>query len=81
MNAIASSSSKSCIAPEITAEARAVLAAKQNLRVLELPLARVAGAARTKRVGGGLLVQTPDDAQRPGRPQGGDQGAPTDARK
>jgi phosphoribosylaminoimidazolecarboxamide formyltransferase/IMP cyclohydrolase len=37
-----------------------MLAAKQNLRVLELPLARVHHAFEMKRVGGGLLVQTPD---------------------
>ena len=37
-----------------------MLAAKQNLRVLELPLARVYHAFELKRVGGGLLVQTPD---------------------
>ena len=52
------------IAPSVNADARALLAAKQNLRVLEVPLAE--GAAHSmnrldfKRVGGGLLVQSSD---------------------
>ncbi|WP_374349148.1 bifunctional phosphoribosylaminoimidazolecarboxamide formyltransferase/IMP cyclohydrolase [Chitinimonas sp.] len=48
------------IAPSFTTEAKAIIAAKKNVRVLEVPL--VAGANRfdLKRVGGGLLVQTPD---------------------
>ena len=37
-----------------------MLAAKQNLRVLELTLAKVYHDFEMKRVGGGLLVQTPD---------------------
>ena len=49
------------IAPSYTAEAKAALAAKQNLRVLVVPLARGLNALELKRVGGGLLVQTPDD--------------------
>jgi phosphoribosylaminoimidazolecarboxamide formyltransferase/IMP cyclohydrolase len=49
------------IAPQITAEARALLARKQNVRVLEVPLATGANPSELKRVGGGLLVQTPDD--------------------
>ncbi len=48
------------LAPAFTAAARALLAGKQNLRVLELPLARVQHAWEMKRVGGGLLLQTPD---------------------
>ena len=49
------------IAPGFTDAARALLAAKQNLRVLEAPLAPAAHhALELKRVGGGLLVQTPD---------------------
>ena len=48
------------IAPGYTAEARQMLAAKQNLRVLELPLAKIYHDYEMKRVGGGLLVQTPD---------------------
>ncbi|WP_313951747.1 bifunctional phosphoribosylaminoimidazolecarboxamide formyltransferase/IMP cyclohydrolase [Accumulibacter sp.] len=48
------------LAPAFTAAAKELLAAKQNLRVLELPLAKVHHAFEMKRVGGGLLVQTPD---------------------
>jgi phosphoribosylaminoimidazolecarboxamide formyltransferase/IMP cyclohydrolase len=50
------------IAPEVLPEARTVLAAKTNVRVLEmdLPAAAAAAAWDFKRVGGGLLVQTPD---------------------
>jgi len=51
------------IAPEVLPEARAVLASKQNLRLLEVPLGTngtQANALDFKRVGGGLLVQTPD---------------------
>jgi phosphoribosylaminoimidazolecarboxamide formyltransferase/IMP cyclohydrolase len=51
------------IAPEITADARAVFAAKQNLRVLVVPLGRAENAYDYKRVGGGLLVQTADVAR------------------
>ncbi|MGB9493320.1 MAG: bifunctional phosphoribosylaminoimidazolecarboxamide formyltransferase/IMP cyclohydrolase [Azonexus sp.] len=49
------------IAPAFTTEAKAALAAKQNLRVLVLPISRVLNTLEFKRVGGGLLVQTPDD--------------------
>jgi phosphoribosylaminoimidazolecarboxamide formyltransferase/IMP cyclohydrolase len=48
------------IAPAFTPAAKEMLASKQNLRVLELPLANVYHALELKRVGGGLLVQTPD---------------------
>jgi phosphoribosylaminoimidazolecarboxamide formyltransferase/IMP cyclohydrolase len=51
------------IAPEITPEARAVFNAKQNLRVLVVPLGRASGVFDFKRVGGGLLVQTADEAR------------------
>ena len=51
------------IAPEITADARAVFAAKQNLRVLVVPMGRTGGVFDFKRVGGGLLVQTADEAR------------------
>ncbi len=51
------------IAPEITTGARAVFAAKQNLRVLNVPLGRATGQLDYKRVGGGLLVQTADEAR------------------
>jgi phosphoribosylaminoimidazolecarboxamide formyltransferase / IMP cyclohydrolase len=49
------------IAPAFTAEAKAALAAKQNLRVLVVPISRQLNALEYKRVGGGLLVQTPDN--------------------
>jgi phosphoribosylaminoimidazolecarboxamide formyltransferase/IMP cyclohydrolase len=49
------------IAPSFTAAARELLCAKQNRRVLEIPLERKCQALEMKRVGGGLLAQTPDD--------------------
>ncbi|MEO7726569.1 MAG: bifunctional phosphoribosylaminoimidazolecarboxamide formyltransferase/IMP cyclohydrolase [Burkholderiales bacterium] len=49
------------IAPKIAADARATLARKENVRVLEVPLAAGANEFEMKRVGGGLLVQTPDN--------------------
>ena len=48
------------IAPAFTEAAKELLVAKQNLRVLEVPLERALQAFELKRVGGGLLVQTPD---------------------
>ncbi len=48
------------IAPAITAEARAVFAAKQNVRLLEVPLAGAMNALDFKRVGGGVLMQSQD---------------------
>ena len=48
------------IAPVITPEARAVFAAKQNVRLLEVPLSRQGNAMDFKRVGGGLLLQSAD---------------------
>jgi len=48
------------IAPSIAPEARAVLAAKQNVRVLEVELAPGSHALDIRRIGGGILVQTPD---------------------
>ncbi|GHU28351.1 bifunctional purine biosynthesis protein PurH [Betaproteobacteria bacterium] len=48
------------IAPAFTDAAKALLAAKQNLRVLQVPLARGYQTLELKRVGGGLLAQTPD---------------------
>jgi phosphoribosylaminoimidazolecarboxamide formyltransferase / IMP cyclohydrolase len=54
------------IAPEITPDARAVFAAKQNLRVLVVPMPtgeRTGNVLDFKRVGGGLLVQTSDIAR------------------
>jgi phosphoribosylaminoimidazolecarboxamide formyltransferase / IMP cyclohydrolase len=49
------------IAPAFTAEAKAALSAKANLRVLVVPISRALNALEYKRVGGGLLVQTPDN--------------------
>jgi len=48
------------IAPRVAPDARAEFAKKQNLRVLEVPLARAPNALDLKRVGGGLLVQSAD---------------------
>ncbi|HMH17657.1 MAG TPA: bifunctional phosphoribosylaminoimidazolecarboxamide formyltransferase/IMP cyclohydrolase [Burkholderiales bacterium] len=48
------------IAPEIEPQARKVLAAKTNVRVLSVRLARNTQTYDLKRVGGGLLAQTPD---------------------
>jgi len=50
------------IAPGVAPEAAELLAAKPNIRVLEVPLAPGANDYDFKRVGGGLLVQTPDSA-------------------
>ncbi|MDR2451801.1 MAG: bifunctional phosphoribosylaminoimidazolecarboxamide formyltransferase/IMP cyclohydrolase [Candidatus Accumulibacter sp.] len=49
------------IAPSFTAAARELLREKQNRRVLEVPLQGKCQALEWKRVGGGLLAQTPDD--------------------
>jgi phosphoribosylaminoimidazolecarboxamide formyltransferase / IMP cyclohydrolase len=48
------------IAPQITAQARAVFAGKPNVRLLEVPLSRATNALDMKRVGGGLLLQSCD---------------------
>ncbi|MBK4734718.1 bifunctional phosphoribosylaminoimidazolecarboxamide formyltransferase/IMP cyclohydrolase [Noviherbaspirillum pedocola] len=48
------------IAPSITDAARQVFAAKQNVRLLEIPYGKGINAHDFKRVGGGLLVQSPD---------------------
>ena len=48
------------IAPAYSAEALEYLAKKANVRVLEVPLARLANRQDLKRVGGGLLVQSAD---------------------
>ena len=48
------------IAPEITEEAQQSFAQKNNIRVLIVPLQAGSHAYDLKRVGGGLLVQTPD---------------------
>ena len=49
------------IAPSFTTEAKAALAAKANQRVLVVPISRVLNTLEFKRIGGGLLVQTPDN--------------------
>jgi phosphoribosylaminoimidazolecarboxamide formyltransferase/IMP cyclohydrolase len=51
------------IAPEIDTDARAVFAAKQNLRVLIVALGKAGGVLDYKRVGGGLLVQSADEGR------------------
>ncbi|MBA5636255.1 bifunctional phosphoribosylaminoimidazolecarboxamide formyltransferase/IMP cyclohydrolase [Duganella sp. LX20W] len=48
------------IAPSFTAEALQILSAKQNVRLLEIPLGNGINAMDFKRVGGGLLVQSAD---------------------
>ncbi len=48
------------IAPEVSAEARTAFASKTNVRVLAVPMGHDVQAYDFKRVGGGLLVQTPD---------------------
>jgi len=48
------------IAPRLDPEARQAFAAKANLRVLEVPVAHATMSFDLKRVGGGLLVQSPD---------------------
>ncbi|MDC7698889.1 bifunctional phosphoribosylaminoimidazolecarboxamide formyltransferase/IMP cyclohydrolase [Vogesella indigofera] len=48
------------MAPAFTDEAKAIIAAKKNVRVLEIPLEAGANRYELKRVGGGVLVQTPD---------------------
>ncbi|MDV6344348.1 bifunctional phosphoribosylaminoimidazolecarboxamide formyltransferase/IMP cyclohydrolase [Nitrosomonas sp. Is37] len=48
------------IAPEISLEASSILNQKPNVRVLTVPLQIQPNRYELKRVGGGLLVQTPD---------------------
>jgi phosphoribosylaminoimidazolecarboxamide formyltransferase/IMP cyclohydrolase len=48
------------VAPRVDAGAREAFAKRQNLRVLEAPLAHEPNALDFKRVGGGLLAQTTD---------------------
>jgi phosphoribosylaminoimidazolecarboxamide formyltransferase/IMP cyclohydrolase len=48
------------IAPSATEAALKITAAKQNVRVLSVPLSNAHNQYEFKRVGGGLLVQTPD---------------------
>jgi phosphoribosylaminoimidazolecarboxamide formyltransferase/IMP cyclohydrolase len=48
------------IAPSFSEQAKQIFAAKQNVRLLEIPLGKAVNAYDFKRVGGGLLVQSPD---------------------
>jgi len=48
------------IAPSVTEEAQQVVAAKQNVRLLTVPLSKSHNQHDFKRVNGGLLVQSPD---------------------
>jgi len=49
------------IAPGFSAAALESMKAKQNVRILQIELARASNRLDLKRVGGGLLVQSPDD--------------------
>ena len=49
------------LAPSFSVEALKVFSAKQNVRVLTVPLAPAVNDVDMKRVGGGLLVQSSDD--------------------
>ena len=48
------------VAPRVEPDAKQAFAAKANLRVLEVPLAHAVMQYDFKRIGGGLLVQSPD---------------------
>jgi phosphoribosylaminoimidazolecarboxamide formyltransferase/IMP cyclohydrolase len=48
------------IAPSFSDAAKQILSAKQNVRLLEIPFGKALNANDFKRVGGGLLVQSPD---------------------
>ena len=48
------------IAPSFSPEAKQLMAAKQNVRMLEIALGSASNPFDVKRVGGGLLVQSPD---------------------
>jgi phosphoribosylaminoimidazolecarboxamide formyltransferase/IMP cyclohydrolase len=61
--AVAGQFAEVIIAPALTDEARAVFAAKQNLRVLVVALGKNSGSLDFKRVGGGMLVQSADEAR------------------
>ena len=49
------------IAPGFDEAARRVFATRANVRLLEIPIARASNHLDLKRVGGGLLVQSPDE--------------------
>ena len=48
------------MAPKFADKAKEIIATKKNVRVLEVPLMAGSNRFELKRVGGGLLVQTPD---------------------
>lgn len=48
------------IAPSFSDEAKRIFSAKQNVRLLQIPLGKGVNQYDLKRVGGGLLVQSPD---------------------
>ncbi|HWV63172.1 MAG TPA: bifunctional phosphoribosylaminoimidazolecarboxamide formyltransferase/IMP cyclohydrolase [Oxalicibacterium sp.] len=48
------------IAPSFSEQAKKVFSGKQNVRLLEIPLGDAVNRYDLKRVGGGLLVQSPD---------------------
>ncbi len=48
------------LAPGFSDEALHIMSAKQNVRLLHVPLGKAANTFDVKRVGGGLLVQSPD---------------------
>lgn len=50
------------IAPAFSSEARAIFASKKNVRLLEIPLGKSLNEYEVKRVGGGVLLQSPDSA-------------------
>ncbi len=50
------------LAPRISTQAATVLAGKTNVRVLQVPVGTGSNPYDLKRVGGGLLVQSPDNA-------------------
>ncbi len=49
------------VAPEVTDEAKQILAQKTNIRVLTIPLYSSDNQFDLKRVNGGMLIQTPDN--------------------
>lgn len=50
------------IAPAFSPDAREILSGKKNVRLLEIPLGKAMNEYEVKRVGGGLLLQSPDAA-------------------
>jgi phosphoribosylaminoimidazolecarboxamide formyltransferase/IMP cyclohydrolase len=62
-NAVSEQFAEVIIAPGFDAGARDALASKANLRLLSVPPGTASNDIDFKRVGGGLLAQTPDTAQ------------------